>query len=35
MLAFEIVETLMPFMEALMFFLIFEAFLERRPGWGL
>lgn len=35
MLAFEIVETLMPFMEALMFFLIFEAFLERRPGWGM
>ncbi len=35
MLAFEIVETLMPFMEALMFFLIFEAFLDRRPGWGL
>ena len=35
MLAFEIVETLMPFMEALMFFLIFEAFLDRRPGWGV
>lgn len=35
MLAFEIVETLMPFMEALMFFLIFEAFLNRRPGWGV
>lgn len=35
MLAFDIVETLMPFMEALMFFLIFEAFLNRRPGWGV
>ena len=35
MLAFDIVEILMPFMEALMFFLIFEAFLNRRPGWGV
>lgn len=35
MLAFEIVEMLMPFAEAVMFFLIFEAFLERRPGWDV
>lgn len=33
MLAFEIVETLMPFAEALIFFLLFEAFLERRSEW--
>ena len=35
MLAFEIVEMLMPFAEAVMFFLIFEAFLERHTGWNV
>lgn len=30
---FEIIEFLIPFAEALMFFLLFEAFLQRRSGW--
>lgn len=30
---FEIIEFLIPFAEALMFFLLFEAFLQRRCGW--
>lgn len=31
---FEIIEFLIPFAEALMFFLLFEAFLQRRSGWN-
>ena len=30
---FEIIEFLIPFAEALMFFLLFETFLQRRSGW--
>lgn len=31
---FEIIKFLIPFAEALMFFLLFEAFLQRRSGWN-